>query len=248
MTHPLRPSRYRRLWRTTIVVAWLALHGQAASAIPTGFRGLGSSTVDVRSGLEWLDLTETLARPYVDVFQDIRDTGTEIQDDFAASDGWRYATLADFYTLVDHWFDLGGAYAGGDYTDPPFGASDEPLVEEFIQTFGETLDPFLDGANSALDVSASGAGQSRGVLVAVSVDFVTANVYHGLVFDNELVFRSTGTGGSDADDRLDTFLQSNGAQSTLGSFLVRQASVPEPSSLWLLVAGALGLAARRPKH
>ena len=59
---------------------------------------------DTNSGLDWLDLTETMGRSWEDVYYDIRDNSDwEINNVFNVSDGWRFASRSEFNALAIAW-------------------------------------------------------------------------------------------------------------------------------------------------
>ena len=223
-----------RLLNLTAVVA-LGFSQMAVSApivLTHGniFDDLGTSTIDLQANIEWLDLTETNGRSFIDVNQDIQDdtTGT-----FNISDGWRYATQQDFATLITNWF--GFSYAGG-FTSA---SGDNPLTELFINTFGDTLDAEYDASGNFRDASPDGAATSWGFLAESSGqlfdDHVTA-----FVADQELIFRANGSSAGDADDEILDFrpFTSAAERLDLGSWLIRdftpsQSQISEPGYLWL---------------
>lgn len=222
------------------IVAKLCLLGVAAFAPftalagPMDFNDLGTSTVDLTSNLEWLDLTETTGRTFNSIYYE---TQSHVH---LGAQGWRFATKAEFRTLASNYFDI--AYAGGNEIGSPFGNADNAIVEQFIATFGDTFANYA-AVNSYLGISVTvGEGYSIGYLADTNG---RGRVYDGRVLDLE--FTSSGNPQESPDQLNDTILQSSSTSySYIGSWLVRDySSVPEPSTFILLAFGLTGLGFRR---
>ena len=236
--------RYIHVPSVCVLAISLALTSAGVQAVPidvTGdgaadFNDLGTSTVDLRTGLEWLDVTETTNRSFNDVFDDINDFGTSPVDQFRLADQWRVASKDDFRTLISNWFDF--TYDGGfGYNVFPFGYTDNTLVEEFINTFGDTLDAALDSSISNLDIDSNSAGYTLGMLSTTDV----ASTYQStaIVHDTELSDRFTGQLVADYLDYVFDGYNVDPSSSSLnkGTFIVRSVAVPEPGALGILIFG-----------
>jgi hypothetical protein len=192
--------------------------------IPAGFEDWGSSTFQSSVNLEWLDVTLTQYRSYLDLQADITDAEVQYYDYFNKSEGWRYATREEFQALVSEWFGIN--FEGRVYDGAPFDNQDSLIVEKFIHTFGDTQDSYLDlrssGKTSSLNISLYGSGAVQGIL-ATSPPNKSWKKYIGLVGDMEIVDRETGAYHSDADDLLLDIkdVSVNKRIETFGSFLVR---------------------------
>ena len=220
-------------------------------AIPLGFIDNETSTIDTNTGLEWLDLTETMGRSYVDVAADITDDGGT----FSSADGWRYATQSDFVTMVNNWFDPANVFTGEFTLYSALGNDDPAELNEFIYTFGDTIYSLyydVGRYDSHLMDIVEGEGFSSGFL-AVEQDGILRS---GIVADWERTYRGV---QYDEEDNLKVLSMAGGRLYNLkhpyanyGHYLVRDhdvSVVPLPATLPLFLTGLLGLGwLKRKKH
>jgi hypothetical protein len=206
--------------KSILIVASASLLATIAHAqVPTGFTDNGDTTLQHNAGLEWLDITQTIGRSVNDVTADITDAPNQYYDVFKAHEGWRYATRAEFQALVSEWFGI--QYTGFSYSQAPFGNTDSPLVEAFIKTFGDTQDYFLDYTGSNIDISADGAGATRGFLAPMPTS--SWKSYTVVLGDMEAVKRGTNIQRFDSQDTVNDSGTTPNSHARLywGSFLVR---------------------------
>lgn len=118
------------------------------------FDDKGDITVDLQTGIEWLDLTVTANRSYNDVQNDLSNEGGA----FSPSDRWRYATMQEIKTLFSNTLapDFGGGYQKI--------TSQDKQVADFIGLFSDT---FVDHEDDAWNISLNhgkpyAAGRSLG--------------------------------------------------------------------------------------
>ena len=84
--------------KQTLALVGITLSLSANAAIVD----MGNITRDTTTGLDWLDLTETANRTYLDVFSNFSVGGN--------LDGWRYASRLEVYEL---WSNIGVNIGGG---------------------------------------------------------------------------------------------------------------------------------------
>lgn len=198
------------------LLAGILLLGFFSSA-NAAFIDSGNFTTDTTTGLDWLDLSETMGRSHQDVYYDIHDDPTyESNNVFSALDGWRYASRLEFNALAINW-------AG----DAPWYSTLTAAPCDRVTCYDRILYPSgtFDGLISLL-------GGTRGY-TENGIDQYGSNAETAeLASDNSIasVENSEGGGWSTQD-----------AQPLIGSFLVRVARVPETSSIYLLAFGLLGL-------
>jgi hypothetical protein len=166
---------------------------------------------DTRSGFQWLDVTETAGLSYDQVFSDLLADGEKYE-------GWQYATADQFNQLISH------------FTGSPINTYEEVYHDTELDDLIAILGPTYTSANITY---------TRGMLAdytLLQVSLVAQQVAG--IYDDDRI----GAGGVEYDDYSialqSAYIQSN-ASPYIGSFLVR--SVPEPSSLALLILGFLGL-------
>ena len=215
-----------------------------ANAIPVDFIDNDTTTIDLSSGLEWLDLTETLGRSYNDVYSDITTDGGQ----FDVADGWRHATKEEFISLVNRWFDPSVAFDGSFIHYADLGVNETNTdINEFITVFGDTIYSYYYevGAwdSSRYDFN-EGEGYSAGFL-AIEDDNVQRS---GIVADWERYYRWTFYDEEDNIKTLDLHYNHNHPYRNYGHYLVRDysvAAVPIPAALPLFLTGLIGLGALR---
>lgn len=85
---------------------------------------------DTDSGMDWLDVTTSLNRSYIDVSAQFGSGG-----DF---EGWRYATRAEFHALLDSWT----GYTS-DINSLTSTTGSTPSVDGLVSMLGATIDPAI---------------------------------------------------------------------------------------------------------
>jgi len=201
-----------------------------AAALPIGYNDMGRTTLDTHSGIEWLDVTETVNRTYFSVRDEIIDSSQPL-----GAEGWRYATRGEFQQLISNFFSIG--YFGG------LAKIDiNSLVLEFNQTFGDTWQIWC----SHTQCSPNGiVGNTDGMLGEVAIDPLAGNpeLYQGIV-TNPASIPQNAAGYVEDHAYRSASTESWG----VGSWLVRGAhNIPEPSTiaLFLFSFALLALLRRR---
>jgi len=201
---------------------------------------LGHITRDTSTGLDWLDVTETVGISYETVITQF--------DEGGAFEGWRYATTAEFDQLINNFGYTAtndNCPRGGAYCEPSI-IGNELLIENIINMLGDTYDLWADTEGSEYDVAADGAGYSRG-LFGVPSNLLYVDV--GMIQDWERVNRATGISIEDGEDQIYsnwTNGRRNIAYGYAGHWLVSDYSgdplstgpipTPIPAALWLYVS------------
>lgn len=240
---------------TTLVLAGalflLPSAGEAGIINQDSFDDLGGITVDLTSGLEWLDLDVTVGLSY-----------NEVLDSQYYSDGWRYATRTEYVSLLDNWysteidgFDYEAQNNNGKLT---LDASYAPHFEWFTEVFGYSK---VTAANN--NIGAPAQYTSEGMLESVYHANLAQDVMQiGTTITNKRIWNS---GFKGTENFFNTyFINNQGAiddgknlndYKLAGSWLVKDYSVdsdvnevPEPSSWVLFSLAILGLGVRRFKQ
>ena len=200
---------------------------------------LGNITRDTTTGLEWLDVTETVGLSFNDV-QSLMVSGGEFE-------GWRYATTFEFEQLIINF----GFPSTGSCSDGRLFCRELPsprnfeIIEDIILTLGDVGDLWFDEKNFSVDVSSEGAGFTYGLL---------AENYNGnpnyksaaLILDGEYVLRDTGEPSSDRADivsslqgSIGTSQRTGGSEGTFGSYLVRDITPVPILPAWFLFLSSI---------
>ncbi len=187
-----------------------------SASVNAGIIDLGNVTRDTTTGLEWLDLTETNNRTYVDISVNQLGAGGEFE-------GWRVATTSEALTLWNN-FGITSPFFGSinigtdDYADFLYAVSllgniayeADPVVYDY-GTYGITSDVWL-GSNNFQNVI--------GAVHYPGNDIVNTHLYtdsHGI--------------------------NRTGANTAYGTYLVRVAEVEPPTTVPTPGTGSLALIA-----
>lgn len=213
----------------------------------------GLYTTDTESGLDWLDVTETVGMSLSDVFAQLNAGGSY--------EGWRYASGDEFNTLI---FNYTGELTNGyDLTEQA-----EHQIDDLITLFGggvsAGLRPLFGGqpfpSGEIIDTSVLGLlsdihGDLSFCITPPGEDPCTppplelwaAGIAHYLI-DSVTITGPTGTFEVNLMDSTiahNFYMTAEESNASVGSFLVRDSSTPEsspvpaPSYFVLLVAGLL---------
>jgi hypothetical protein len=228
----------------------LSLNANAAIIETSGnnlFEDLGGTTVDLQTGIEWLDVTSTVGRSFMDVQNDIQTDGGSFD-----AGVWRYATSNDMETLGMNWFGL-------DISQTIFtflSESQQLLLESFIGTFGDTLVAYIDSINyTDIVFDSEGGGFTHGFIDANDLypDSPSETRSTTMFLHDEYTNVSDGSryNGPDLLAAQSEVYSADSEFADLGSFLIRDygvlpsvespVEVSEPSSLGVLVSSIFGM-------
>ncbi|HTF95064.1 MAG TPA: hypothetical protein VL995_02945 [Cellvibrio sp.] len=121
----------RLTYSTFIAMLFISVSARAGLVSISGYEFIdnGISTIDKKTGIEWLDINLTTDRSYNDILHDITYDGGK----FAKSEGWRFAEKEDLFRLFSAVFDVN--FTG---TTIRFsGQEHEVNVFSFINLFGD---------------------------------------------------------------------------------------------------------------
>lgn len=203
---------------------------------------LGTITRDTSTGLDWLDVTETINLSYNQVTAQMG-AGGDYEE-------YRYATMSELDQLIMN-FGYTAVNQNCSYTalhcDTGING-DSALIEYMIKTLGDTYQAYSDSQGVLITSLLDGAGYTHGILGSQQR---TSGKYDvGAILDNELVWRDGGGYYSDDDDVV---LSSHSAKSgtyhllSMGSFLVAPSAVPIPAAGWLFGSALIGLVGMKRK-
>jgi hypothetical protein len=187
----------------------------------------GDYTTDSASGLDWLDVTQTINLSYDNVYSEV-----SIGGEYA---GWRYATLNDLYTLASNYLGITVNDDVGDY----YYLNDNTLVG-LVGLLGNTLDAgFIIEHGYAYDEQPNfhqghDLNFTQGWILETD-NTSTLHMIEGRVMNNEA--------GSDyIGAQQGYYFPTSYLNAQRGSFLIRDSiAVPEPPTILLLFLGLFAL-------
>lgn len=134
--------KYLKMLPALFMTVSMAAHADIIHVSGNAFNDLGSSTVDMKTNLEWMDFTKTTSRSTCSVALDIglplnSCYGMEDHQDLLPSDaGWRLATRGEAAQLLSDWL---GVQVGPTSTSSSTGA-DSALLTQFLAVFADKAD------------------------------------------------------------------------------------------------------------
>jgi len=189
-----------------------------------------SYTTDTNSGLDWLDLSFTTNQSYNDVFSDINnDLGQ-----FKVSDGWRFASGNELNIFLSNV--TGVKITGTNRVIHSSGAMNE--VVRLLSPTSTQIDTYYENHPELCDDAycLNRFNIAKGILSDTYLDaHRTAEIFDWNAREDYKNDYSEITAGV---IRIEKF-------NSIGSFLVRTTSVPEPSTLAIFSLALFGLIARK---
>lgn len=191
-----------------------------AAASLVDYEDRGRTTYDAATGLEWLDVAETVNRSRLDIAAELTDPSSSL-----SLEGWRYATRAEFRAMVSNFF--GSALVAGQTE-----VSDASLMQPFHALFGNTWGIWCThesclpgGVIANTDGVLGDPAPNRGLPVP--------EFYQGIVTTPASV-----PGNSAGYIESDTYRSGDTRSWGVGSWLIRGTqSVPEPATPALIMFG-----------
>ena len=184
----------------------------------------GTYTTDTVSGLDWLDLNQTINTTYSQAK--------------ASQPGWHYATNVEVGNLFSKMFDGYYDTNSSGSSDSTQGAYADQLEDTnlFIDLFGEIDTGPITVAWGWY------RGESNGIHVLGAARYDVDYPADGHTVDDTIVF------GPDYTNSSTPYPEDN-PHVYIGTYLVRTSAVPVPAAVWLFGFGLLGLIgiARRKK-
>lgn len=209
------------------------------------FEDFGSSTLDIQTGMEWLDVTETTNRSYDDVYADIMTEGGQFEPN-----SWRYATAREVEELAMNWFGFDASQIVFTYLS---GGSASDL-DDFISTFGDTMVDFAEGLGAGITFDEESAGFAYGLINSNELFEGSGEPTRSLSFFSDMSYLMESGERYDGPDIVAAqygFVGTYESYPELGSFLVRdfsgsQASayvqeVSEPASFFMMFSAAMAM-------
>lgn len=230
------------MFREILTVIFLFSSFSANATILSLGSSFGADTItrDTATKLDWLDVTVTRGLSYNQVTTQLGAGGTY--------DGYRYATVAELDQLIIN-FGYTAVKTSCSFTAVHCDSGivgNDTLIENMINTLGDTYDAYADELDLTDDFAATGAGYTFGILGTQFIDTSGHDFAH--IHDMERVNRETGAVGHDSGDFIFTAYTNrhdNSSGRYHGSFLVTPTSVPLPAAGWLFMSALVGLVGKK---
>ena len=203
--------------RYILAALMLLVSGQASAALID--RGL--FTTDNDSGLDWLDVTQTVGLTYDQV----------LNSSYVVDQSFRYATLEEVISLFDSAGGTGDYLvprnSSGEYNGVPIPEHYDPatLLLNLMGCTSYIVGQPCDADDQDWHIAMYGPQVTSGLQTAAAVD----------VYNNS----PSGNSGILWVDFVDSVPGRTTAD--FGSYLVRASTIPLPAPIWLLGTGILGL-------
>ena len=209
----------------------LALYGSTISttlASSTDFFDHDIYTTDSLSGLDWLDVTRSENRSFNEISSQLG-AGGEF-------DGWRYATVDEFNTMVSD-------YTDDMYISSEFGRNhyENGIMDTLVSLLGDTYANFSPSDSLLSFTSGMLMDMNHGGQLMTAMLWDDDNPY----IDDTNPDRDDPSGYDYSDPIYRVVYGGDTLGISRGSYLVRDtteiASTPLPASVWLMISGVLGV-------
>ncbi|MAW98062.1 MAG: hypothetical protein CMN72_00030 [Sphingomonas sp.] len=199
----------------------------------------------MQTGMEWLDVTETVNRSYDDVYADIMTEGGQFEPN-----SWRYATAREVEELAMNWFGFDASQIVFTYLN---GGSASDL-DEFVSTFGDTMARFVEDAGFGITFDEESAGFTYGLINSTELFEGSTESTRSLSFFSDMNYLMENGERYDGPDIVAAqygFISTYESYPEIGSFLVRDVSssqasvyaqeVNEPASFYMMFSAAIAM-------
>jgi len=209
-----------------LALCFSSLTNAALISVDDSVFGIDAVTRDTVSGLEWLDLTFSVARSYNDVITQFGFGG-----DF---DGWRYASIDEINSLFLS-ANIPDINIPGDFAH--YGTEDNAAPAlELITLLGPSYRVTTNGVTLSQIAGFSSLHVSSNGFDLIAMPYATVR---------EGVRTADGLKSYGEVFTLGSSISPSREYEGVGSWLVRSRTVPEPSVLVLMLTGILGLGSVR---